>query len=229
MIPAGLSAITAPNNTPAGRLRGKPEQVPSFTQVQWRQRRRQRLITHRVSEFSPSREVTEVAGPLAERIAKLAALPTAPSIPSVALRFRRPVSDFADACHEFVSGVIRWAAEDDARERTRHLADEPGKRKYAMTRFCDLAQRPALPEITDTIIRDGTWAAALTEMAAAADGLRAATTYSDRLEKLLRDTVDRAALDLGRKVDWAVSQPPARVPSPADPRAELVALGVETP
>lgn len=229
MIPAGQSAITAPNNTPAGKLRGKPEPVPTFSQQEGRERRRKRLITERVKDFTPSREVFEVADPLAQRIAALAALPTPPSVPSIALRFRRPVSDFADACHEFISGVIRWAAEDDARDRTRHLADEPGKRKYAMTTFCDLAQRPALPEITDTMVRDGPWAAALAEMAATADGLRAATTYSDRLERLLRDTVDRAALDLGRKVDWAESQPPTPPPARTDPRAELTALGIETP
>jgi hypothetical protein len=63
------------------------------------------------------------------------------------------VRELADAAHELVSTVVGWLAgwlaETDALAKTKHLAGEPGKRTYAMTTLIDLAQRPALPEITD--------------------------------------------------------------------------------
>jgi hypothetical protein len=217
-IPVPRSAITAPNNTPAGRLRGQPEPVRTHPPAVWRTRRRQRLITARVQGFSPSGEIADAAGPLAARIAALDA----------PLRLRRWVLGYADAGHEFVSALIGWQAEADGRAKTTHLANEPGKRQYATTLIKDLAQRPPEPVISDQMIVDGSWPALLTEMAAAADGLRVATTYSDRLETLLRDTIDRAALDLDRKIAWAESNPLPDPSKPLDPRAALAALGIET-
>lgn len=226
-----LSAITAANRTHAGRLRGKPELVPTFTQAQWRPRRRQRLITQRVRFFSPSREIAEVAEPLATRIAARAAVPPVSSVPPVALRFRQPVAAFADAVHELVSGLIGWQAEQDGQAKTAHLANEPGQRRHALNLIKDTAQRPVLPPISDQMIDDGSWAAALTEMASAADGLRVAAAYSDRLERLLLGTIDRAALALERRLDrddQIRATNTTTAPTDADPAAELAALGIHT-
>ncbi|QLL05591.1 hypothetical protein [Mycobacterium vicinigordonae] len=220
-----LSAITAANRTPAGQRRGKPEPVPTFTQEQWRERRRKLLITRRVRSFSPSREIAEAAVPLAERIAALAARPPVSSGPPVSLRFRSPIAAFADAVHELVSGVTGWQAEQDGMAKTAHLAAEPGKRRHALTLLKDTAQRPVLPSITDQMITDGSWAAALTEIATAADGLRVAAAHSYRLERLLLNTIDRAAGDLERRIAFAEKQRPSVQPAP-DTRAELESLGV---
>jgi hypothetical protein len=228
------SSITAVNNTPAGKARaaGLPEPVRKASQPEWRKRRRQRLRTEWLTEpFIASREISDVAGPLAARLAALArADRSGGQSPSVALRFQQPIAAFADAVHECVSALIGWQAEVDGLAKTGHLAAEPGKRRYALTKIKDLAQRPELPVIGAVSIREGSWAAALTSMAAAADGLRVAAGYSDRLEKLLRETVDRAAADLERRVAWAESQPPVR-PLPAaastdHDRAELQRMGI---
>jgi hypothetical protein len=229
------SSITAVNRTPAGlaRAAGLPEPVRKASQPEWRKRRRQRLITQRLTEpFIASREISDVAGPLAARLAALArADRSGGQSPSVALRFQQPIAAFADAVHECVSALIGWQAEVDGATKTAHLKNEPGKRRYALTLIKDTAQRPVLPVIGAVSIRKGSWAEALTAMAAAADGLRVAAGYSDRLEKLLRETVDRAAADLERRVAWAESQPPVRPLPAADltdhARAELQALGVQ--
>jgi hypothetical protein len=232
MSPAIPSAITAENNTPAGRARaaGLREPVRAFSQAKARKRRRQRLITERLTEsFSPSREVIEVAEPLAVRIAELAKRQQSQSdVPPVELRFRSLVDAYADAVHECISALIGWEAEAEGRAKTTHLKDEPGKRLNAITRIKDLAQRPELPAISAATIRRGSWPVALAQMAAAADGLRVASSYSDKLNKLLIETIDRAAGDLERRITAAESQP---LPAPArstDPRAELAALGIET-
>lgn len=210
--------IGAKNNTPAGRLRGLPEAVPVYTQAQWHERRRRGLVTLQVESFSAAREIADVAGPLAARIAALWA----------PLRFRRLVLAYADAAHEFVSGVIGWQAEVDGRTRTAHL--EPGKRQYATTLIRDLAPRPELPEITDEMMIDGTWPAVLAALAVPLSAQRWA--FSDRLEKLLDETVDRAALALERKVAWAESQPPPKpssIPTATTDqqrRADLEAMGI---
>lgn len=220
------SAITAVNRTPAGRLRGQPEPVRTFTQKQWRSRRRQRLITQRVTSFNASREIADTAGPLAARIAALAAV-SVPNRPSAVLRFRSPIAAFADAVHEFVSGLIGAQAEVDGQAKTAHLANEPGKRRQALTLLKDTAQRPVLPEISDRMITDGSWAAALTEMAAAANGLGVAKGYSDRLERLLLDTIDRAAADLERRIVRAETYPPSVRTGSPDVRTQLESLGVQ--
>jgi hypothetical protein len=231
-VPA--SSITATNNTPAGRARaaGLPEPTRVVSQAEWRKRRRQRLLTQRLSgPFIPSREIADVAEPLAARLAALArADRSGGQVPSVALRFKAPVVVFADAAHELISAIIGWQAEVDGLSKTGHLAAEPGKRRYALNLIKDTAQRPELPMIGDRHIRKGSWAADLTAMAAAADGLRVASGYSDRLGKLLRETVDLAALDLERKVSSAESNPPVRRSAAASTdhaRAELQALGVQ--
>jgi hypothetical protein len=144
--------------------------------------------------------------------------------------------------HEATGTAVGWLAEIDARRRTEHLAGDPGKRRYAMTTLIDLAQRPALPDITDAMILDGSWAAALTEMSEQvdaalsdllarslppnADALRGQPSRSERLDRLLRETIDRAAMDLERRLDRDDKRQPVATTSP-DPRAELAAMGVE--
>ncbi|MDC8992420.1 hypothetical protein PR371_00305 [Mycobacterium marinum] len=135
-----------------------------------------------------------------------------------------------------------WVAERDARRRTEHLADNEGKRRYAVTTLIDLAPRPALPEITDEMISDGSWVTALVEMMTPVDHpladllarafppgappLRGQLSRSERLDRLLRETVDRAALSLERALDTAAKQTPAPAAKP-DARAALAALGIE--
>ena len=130
-----------------------------MNQAEIRRRRRGHLSVVNTGRFSASREIADVAGLLAEQIA-------ARQSP---LLLRRPLLAYADAAHEFAGTVTGWAAERDARRRTEHLADDPGKRRYAITTLVDLAPRPALPEISDAMILDGSWAAALVEMAEPVD------------------------------------------------------------
>ncbi|KZS74739.1 hypothetical protein A4G26_22955 [Mycobacterium kansasii] len=202
------------------------------SQAELRRRRRAHLPTVNTGKFSLSREIADVAGPLAARIAD--------SLKP--LRVRRHINAFADAAHEAAGTVTGWLAEADARRLTEHLADDEGKRRYAVTTLIDLAPRPALPEITDEMIADGSWAAALTEMVEPIDGalsdllarafppgapaLRGQPSRSDRLDGLLRQTVDRAALSLERALD-TLNKHTIIPTAKADPRAELAALGVE--
>lgn len=195
-------------------------------------RRRGNLSVDDYRGFSVCREIADVTGPLAAQVAAL----------SSPVQVRRRVLAYADAAHEAAGTMTRWHAERDARRRTEHLADDPGKRKYAMTTICDLAPRPALPEITDEMIADGSWAAALVEMVTPVDGalrdllatafppgapaLRGRPSRSHLLAALLRETVDRAALSLQRALDAADQGPPTPTTKP-DPRAELAALGIE--
>ncbi|CDM78543.1 hypothetical protein [Mycobacterium marinum] len=202
-------------------------------QAEVRRRRRAHLPVVHEGKWSLRREIADVAGPLAARVA---ALPSP-------VQVRRQVLAYADAAHEAAGTVTGWEAERDARRRTEHLADDEGKRKYAITTLIDLAPRPALPEITDDMITDGSWAAALVDMVEQVDGalsdllahafppgappLRGQLSRSDRLELLLRETVDRAALSLERAVTAAAERPAAPTQPAADPRAELAALGID--
>ncbi|VBA56235.1 hypothetical protein [Mycobacterium attenuatum] len=195
-------------------------------------RRRGNLSVDDYRGFSVCREVADVAGPLAAQV-------TAQPCP---LELRRQVLAYADAAHEAAGSMTRWHAERDARRRTEHLADDPGKRKYAMTTICDLAPRPALPKITDEMIADGSWAVALVEMVTPVDdalrdllatafppgapALRGRPSRSHVLAALLRETVDRAAMSLQRALDRADTEPSA-LPAKPDPRAELAALGID--
>ncbi|MCV7221450.1 hypothetical protein [Mycolicibacterium elephantis] len=123
-------------------------------------RRRGNLSVDDYRGFSVRREIADVAGPLAAQVAAL----------SSPVQVRRHVLAYADAAHEAAGTMTRWLAERDARRRTEHLADDPGRRKHAVTTICDLAPRPALPEIADEMITDGSWVAALVEMVTPIDG-----------------------------------------------------------
>ncbi|WP_067789029.1 hypothetical protein [Mycobacterium sp. 852014-52450_SCH5900713] len=207
-------------------------------QIEQRRRRRASMPLAYDGDFDLAAEVAAIADPLAARVAD-AAQP---------LAFRPPVIELADAVHELVSAVVGWLAETDALAKTKHLAGEPSSRRKAVRTLCDLAQRPALPEITDDALTSGTWAAALVSMAAPSteplaellsrawppdhEALRGLPSRSERLNELLRNTIDRAALALERRLDWVESAPPApaRLTETArteQARAELAAMGVE--
>ncbi len=195
-------------------------------------RRRAHLPVVHDGDWSLRREVADVAGPVAAAVA-------ARHSP---LQLRRYVLAYADAAHEAAGTTTGWVAERDARRRTEHLAGDESKRRYAMTTLVDLAPRPALPEIADAMIVDGSWVAALVEMVEPVDGalsdllaqafppgappLRGQLSRSDRLESLLRETVDRAALSLERALNAAEQQSAMRTAKP-DPHAELERLGVQ--
>lgn len=59
-----------------------------------------------------------------------------------------------------------------------------------------------------------------------APALRGQLSRSEKLDALLRETVDRAALSLERALDRAEKPTPAPTARP-DPRAELAALGID--
>ncbi|WP_374025608.1 hypothetical protein [Mycobacterium sp. HNNTM2301] len=207
-------------------------------QTEQRRRRRASMPLAYDGAFDLAAEVAAIAEPLAARVA------AGPQ----PLAFRPHVIELADATHELVSTVVGWLAETDALARTKHLAGEPGTRRKAVRTLCDLAQRPTLPDMTDDVLASGSWAALLIEMAAPSaeplagllarswppdhEALRGRPSRSERLNELLRNTIDRAALALERRLDWAQSAPtaPAR---PTDTerteqaRAELAAMGVK--
>lgn len=131
----------------------------AMKQAEVRRRRRAHLPVVHDGGWSLRREIADVAGSLA---AQVAALPSPAQV-------RRQVLAVADAAHEAAGTVTGWLAEVDARRRTGHLADDEGKRKYAITTLIDLTPRPALPEITDEMIADGSWVAVLTEMVESID------------------------------------------------------------
>jgi hypothetical protein len=209
--------------------------VVKFGQDEKRQRRRQHLVVAYDGAFSLADEVAAITGPLARRV-------TDRPDPLV---FRRWVIEFADAVHEAASTVVSWVAEIDARRVTEHLAAEPGKRTYAIRKIVDLAQRPALPELSDTALTTGRWPAGLVTMVEPVsvqlsdllarafppndDRLRGTVSRSELVVELLRETIDRAALALNRRLDWAESQPAPRRSAPADAIAELADLGVVIP
>lgn len=196
-----------------------PKRPPRpFTQSELRQRRRAGLtVGHYSGDWSLAREIAEVVGPLAERVA---------AAPRPA-RFKLPAMWLAEATHELVGTIIRWLAEADARRKTEHLKAEPGKRRYAMTTLMDLAQRPPLPEITDKALTNARWAGQLIALADGTDAarqqpvsdsladllahayppgapaLRGQASRSERLARLLGQTLDRAALELERRLDSA--------------------------
>lgn len=206
-------------------------------QTEQRRRRRAQLPLAYDGAFDLAAEVAAITEPLAARVAD-AAQP---------LAFRPHVIELADAVHELVSTVVGWLAETDARRKTAHLPNDADRRK-AMRTICDLAQRPALPEITDGMLTSGSWAALLVSMAAPSaeplaallarswppdhEALRGRPSRSERLNDLLRTTIDRAALTLQRRLGRAESAPPAPLrPTEVDrteqARAELAAMGVE--
>ncbi|MFA1701650.1 hypothetical protein ACDT10_01900 [Mycobacterium intracellulare] len=232
--------------TPAHRAAqaGAPRQTPRrYTRDELRARRRAGFTAgHYSGDWSLAAEIAAVCRPLADRIA-------AAEHPG---RFRHAatpasVPALAEAVHELVGTGVGWVAEADARRKTAHLADEPGKRRYAMQTLIDLAKRPALPEVTDNALADGSWADQLIGMTEGIDAafsallarsyppgaaeLRGQTSRSERLDALLRRTIDRAAVALERRLDRDEHH---RRPDPDDrapderARAALAAMGVQT-
>lgn len=229
--------------TPAhcASLPDAPRQTPRrYSQDELRARRRAGFVAgHYGGDFSLAAEVAAVVTPLADRIA-------AAEHPG---RFRvssASVPWLVDEVHELVGVVVGWVAEADARRKTAHLADEPGKRRYAIQTLIDLAKRPALPEVIDDMLADGSWSAALIAMADGIDAafsdllrhsyapgameLRGQVSRSERLDALLRRTIDRAAVALDRRLDRDEHH---RRPAPDDrapddrARAALAAMGVQ--
>lgn len=230
--------------TPAHRasMPDAPRQTPRrYTPDELRARRRAGFMAgHYSGDWSLAAEVAAVCRPMADRIA-------AAEHPG---RFRvssASVPWLIEEAHELVGVVVGWVAEADARRKTSHLADEPGKRRYAMQTLIDLAKRPALPEVTDKALADGSWADQLIAMTDGIDAafsdllrhsyppgameLRGQSSRSERLHELLRRTIDRAAVALERRLDRDEHH---RRPDPDDrapderARAALAAMGVQT-
>lgn len=230
--------IPAHRGTPAMRAQAGhlPTAPRRYSQAQMRDRRRKGLLVAKYgATWSLRREIADVTGPLAQRIA---ALPD-PARPMVA----RPVRALAESTHELVGTVVGWLAEVDAQARTRHLADKPGERRYAIRTLVDLAQRPALVDVTDQALADGSWAAALAAMADDCDArfsalldkaygsnageLRGQRSRTERLVALLRETLDQPAAALDKRITHAEAEPPQANTTSADrARAELESLGV---
>lgn len=202
-----------------------------YSQAQLRERRRSGLLVAKYgAKWSLHREIVDVTYPLAQRIAAL---------PEPA-RLTRPVRSLAETTHELVSTVVGWVAEADAQARTRHLADEPGKRKYAVTTLVDLAQRPALPDITDATLDTGSWVAVVAAMVDDIDApfsallgkshpsnaaeLRGQLSRTDRLIHLLRETLDHPVAVLDKRITSVEAEPPRAATT--DPRAVLAEMGV---
>jgi len=197
-----------------------------------RLRRRQRLSVVYSGSFSLADEIAAISGPLAGRVAGV-------SGPFV---LRGPVTEFVAQVGVCVSTVAGWLAEVDARERTTHLSG--GQREDAVRKLVGLATVPQMAEVTDSGLASGAWVADLVAVALPvgvdlaallershrpnADALRGAVSRSERLEELLRETLDSAAAGLSKKVGWAESQPVPRT-AQADVRQELEALGVVVP
>lgn len=233
-------AVASRGDSGGVRRRRVPPAIPEpvFDQAELRVRRRGRQRVAYTSDFSLSREIDDVCSPPAARIAEL------PN-PRGALVW---VSDLAEATHEAVSVIVGWLAEVDAKRKTEHLAAEPARRRNAITRLVDLTPRPPLPEISEDDLRTGAWVAVLTALVQPytaplaellarahppdAEALRGTPSRSQRLERLLAETVDRRALSLERFIDRAAA---TRRHRPADPaeakrdqaRRELAELGVQ--
>lgn len=209
--------------TPALRARAGqlPTAPPRFTQAQQRERRRTGLTVKLGGDWSLRDEMAEIFEPL-----------TAVNQPRP-LSYARCVDDLTEAVHTLVHDVVGLLARADAERRTRHLGvDDRGRSIRAIV---DLAPRPALPVITDAMLRDGTWATVLVALTepysddlARLLGNAATDAVSDRIVAGLR-AVDAVAAVLQRRLDHiprtTTNAPP--VPTDADrARAELEALGV---
>jgi len=156
-----------------------------------------------------------VCSPLAVRAARL---------PNGAARHR--VTELIEACHEAVTVVGTWIAAD-AHERAERVAD-PDRRRLAM-RETELSAGPSAPTLTENALHDATWPAALAELArpysaglsallGAAlppghNDLRGQPSRSEKLEKLLRETIDPAARELDRYLTHRETHKPLVAPS----------------
>jgi hypothetical protein len=203
-----------------------------FGQDENRTRRRQRLSVVYDGRFSLADEIAAVAGDLAGRVAGLPA--------PVILRSR--VADFVAVVGQLVGTVSTWLAEVDAREMTTHLGG--GQREDAVRKIVGLLAKPQMPEVSDAGLASGAWVADCVEVVLPisaefaallershrpnADALRGVLSRSERLEELLRTTLDRGAAELSKRIDVAESQS-VSVSAQADVRAELAELGVNLP
>lgn len=232
--------VMARNRTHAALAAQRGQPPRRYSQAELRERRRIGLPAALYGgDWSLAREVADVVGPLAQRIA-------ADDRPTRFMRATATVPLLAEVVHELVGVVVGWVAETDARRRTAHLVNEPGKRKYAMTTLVDLAPRPALPDIAEKDMASGSWAAAVVAMAGAVDAefsallahshppnapaLRGHASRSELLARLLSRTLDRAALALERRLDrddHADHHPTASTETDRA-RAGLAALGIDT-
>ncbi|KKF01583.1 hypothetical protein EUA04_13330 [Mycolicibacterium obuense] len=234
------SGVMAKNRTYAAQAAEHPQPRRRYSQADHRERRRAGLpAAHYDGRWSLAREIADVLGPSAQRIAGA-------DRPARFMRTAVSVPWVAETVHELVGVVVGMVAETDARHRTAHLASEPGQRRSAMTMLVDLAPRPALPEITDKMLKTGTWAAALTAMAEVVDPafsellarshppgappLRGQPSRSDLLARLLARTIDRAALALERRLDRDDHTDHSTTGKDQSDcaRAKLAALGIDT-
>lgn len=234
-----LSHVIARRGTHAALAADRPKPPRRYSQAEHRERRRTGLpAAHYGGTWSLSREIAEQCNPLAERIANDAR-------PSRFLRSTATVRWLAEEVHELVGDITGWVAERDARARTKHLADEPGKRRYAMTTLVDLAPRPALPDVTDDMLASGEWVATLVAMAETVDAefstllahshppnaaaLRGQPSRSELLARLLSRTIDHAAMALTRRLDRDEHADNSQNRQSADDRAraELAAMGID--
>lgn len=233
------SHVIARRGTPAALAALRPQPPRRYSQAEHRDRRRVGLTVGQYGgDWSLAREIAEQVNPLAQRIADDAR-------PSRFLRSTATVTWMAEEVHELVGDVVGWVAEADARRRTAHLANEPGKRRYAVTTLVDLAPRPALPHITEEDLATGTWAAALVAMAETVDAefstllaqshppnaaaLRGQPSRSDLLARLLSRTIDHAATALERRLnrdDYADHRQDHQNTDDRA-RAELAAMGID--
>ena len=210
---------------------GVPIDVLAFSQTENRSRRRQRLSVWLDQSFDLGAEVRDICDPLAIRVA---ATPNP-------LGFRVAVGELAAAVHEAVGVIVGWIAEQDAQALTAHIED-PAKRRFAIAKVVELAKRPGLLDLSDAALLSGGWSDELVASVAPvgprladllgrswrpnAPELRGRDSRSDKLVVLLRETIDRAALTLGRRLDWVEAQPVAQPVGDDSARAQLAALGV---
>lgn len=234
-----VSHVIARRGTYAALSALRPQPPRRYSQAEHRERRRTGLTVGQYGgTWSLAREIAEQCNPLAQRIADDAR-------PSRFLRSTATVTWLAEEVHELVGVVVGWVAEADARRRTTHLADEPGKRRYAVTTLVDLAQRPVLPTITDEDLATGAWAAALVAIAETVDAefstllaqshppnaapLPGQPSRSELLARLLARTIDHAASALTRRLDR--DDPADHRPTNQNPddraRADLAAMGID--
>lgn len=232
------SHVIARRGTPAALAARHPQPPRRYSHAELRERRRIGLpAAHYDGTWSLAREIAEQCTLLAQRIAD-------DDRPTRFMRATATVPWLAEEVHEAVGVIVGWLAEADARAKTAHLADEPGKRKYAMTTLIDLAPRPALPDIADKDMASGAWAAAVVAMAETVDAafsdllarshppnagaLRGHPSRSDQLARLLSRTIDRAALALERRLDRDEHDHREDHQNADDrARAELAALGID--
>ncbi|MDV3135420.1 hypothetical protein [Mycobacterium sp. 29Ha] len=234
-----LSHVIGRRGTYAALSAARPKPPRRYSQAELRERRRTGLTVGQYGgDWSLSREIADVVGPLAERIA-------ADARPARFLRSTVTVPWLVEMVHELVGDITGWVAEREARAKTKHLANEPGKRRYAMTTLVDLAPRPALPEVTGKALADGSWVATLVAMAETVDAefsallahshppnaaaLRGQPSRSDLLARLLARTIDQAATALERRLnrdDQGERNQDHQTPDDRA-RAELAAMGID--